>query len=329
MRKFSFLALIGILAVIAGVIYYFVSQNFTPKNKLVLHGNVDIRQVDLAFRVSGKLDKVNFDEGDLIKKGAVVAELDKVPFQHEVDNLKAQVAVATANSTKYQTGNRPQEILAAKALVDERKATYENAKKNRARQEELVKRKLASQQAYDDALTQEKDIKEQLENAKELYKLEEEGFRSEDIAGAKSQLEAAKAQLGTAETNLEDTILYAPSDGIVLTRIREPGSILAVGVPVITLSLINPIWVRAYVSEIDLGRIKPGMHVLVYTDTQPNNPYPGEIGFISPQAEFTPKNIETKELRTDLVYRLRIVVEDPKGQLRQGMPVTVVINTEY
>jgi HlyD family secretion protein len=138
----------------------------------------------------------------------------------------------------------------------------------------------------------------------------------------------AEARLASAETNLADTAIAAPADGVILTRIQEPGAIVAAGAPVYTLSLRNPVWVRAYVREPDLGRVHPGMRALVTTDTAPQHPYHGHIGFISPVAEFTPKTVETTALRTDLVYRLRVIVDDPDESLRQGMPVTVTLPAE-
>jgi HlyD family secretion protein len=138
-----------------------------------------------------------------------------------------------------------------------------------------------------------------------------------------SNLEEAKAAFSNAKVRLEDTKLFAPSDGVIFTRVREPGTILNVGDPVYVLSVSSPIWARSYISETNLGRVHPGMAAEVYTDTSSNPVYKGHIGFISPVAEFTPKNVETPDLRTDLVYQLRIVIDNPDNGLRQGMPVTI------
>jgi HlyD family secretion protein len=324
-KKLRLILILAILCASIGAVYfYFYRQNHHSQD-ITLHGNVDIRQVDLGFRVSGRLQEMKYEEGDKIKKGDIIASLDKTPFKFEVNNAKALVDVAAANLNKLHTGNRPQEIQEAKALVNERQVSFDNAQKVLDRQSELVKKNYASKQEYDDAYAKAKEAQAQLKTAQEALKLSLEGFRSEDIAAGLSQLEAANAQLAIAQNNLQDADIIAPNDGIILTRIREPGAIVSIGAPAYTLSLVNPVWIRAYTSETDLGRLKPGMKALVYTDAYPNNPYQGQIGFISPVAEFTPKNVETKELRTDLVYRLRIIVDDKEGQLRQGMPVTVVI----
>jgi len=155
----------------------------------------------------------------------------------------------------------------------------------------------------------------------------ETGGRVEDIEAARAALSASEATHRLAERRLADADLKAPSDGIILTRVREPGAIVNAGETIYTLSLNSPIWVRTYVSEPDLGRIRPGMTAEVRTDS--GGVYKGQVGFISPVAEFTPKTVETRELRTALVYRLRIIVDNPDGGLRQGMPVTVTLEAAH
>lgn len=295
------------------------------KDLITIYGNVDIRQVDLGFRVAGRLEKMVFEEGDTVKTGDLIAVLDKAPYEASLASAKAQLLQATANYDKYVRGNRPQEIAEARANVNQLEAVYKNAVITLERQSKQLKVEATSQQAYDDALAKKMEGEAQLKNAKEALSLAEEGFRQEDIKGAKAAMETAKAQVESAQINLDDTTIYSPSDGIMMTRVREPGAIVDPQAIVYTLCLHNPVWVRAYVSETNLGRIKPGMEALITTDANPDKPFKGQIGFISPQAEFTPKNVETPELRTDLVYRLRILVNDPKSELRQGMPVTVKI----
>lgn len=293
----------------------------------MLSGNVDIRQVDLGFRVSGRLAKMLFEEGDEVKTGDLLAVLDKAPYEASLAIAQGQLLQAEANYAKLVHGSRPQEIEEARALAREQQAAFENADTTFTRQRNQLKVGSTSQQAYDDALKQRRETEALLKNALEALSLAEEGFRQEDIDAGRAARETAKAQLQSAKIDLQDTEIHSPSDGIILTRVREPGAIVAPQSIVCSLTLHKPVWIRAYVSEPNLGRLKPGMKVLVFTDTNPDKPFTGQIGFISPQAEFTPKTVETTELRTDLVYRLRILVEDPKGDLRQGMPVTVKINT--
>ncbi len=307
------------------VITYLVRTRET--HTLVIYGNVDIRQVDLGFRVSGRLAKMVFEEGDEVKTGDLVAALDKAPYEAALATAKAELAQAEANYAKLLYGNRPQEIEEARATVAERQAAFDDAVIILKRQSEQLKVGSTSQQAYDDALAQKLQTEALLKNANEALSLEEEGFRKEDIEAGRAVRETARAQLESAQINLNDTEIFSPSDGIMLTRVREPGAIVDPLSVVYTLSLHKPVWIRAYVSETNLGRIKPGMEVSVTTDANPDKPFKGQIGFISPQAEFTPKTVETPELRTDLVYRMRILVDDPQSKLRQGMPVTVTIKT--
>ncbi len=310
-------------------LYFLVAYWQHKKNHylLTLYGNVDIRQVDLGFRVSGRLAKMLFEEGDAIKTGNLLAVLDKAPYQAAFQAAQAQLKQAEANFAKLRHGNRPQEIEEARANVVEQQAAFQNAEIVFKRQSEQIKIGASSQQAYDDAFSQKIEAEALLKNAKENLSLVEEGFRIEEIAEGKAAMDTAKAQLESAKINLDDTEIVSPSDGIILTRVREPGAIVSPESIVYTVSLHKPVWIRAYVAEPDLGRIKPGMKALIITDTNPDKPFKGQIGFISPQAEFTPKTVETTELRVDLVYRLRIFVDDPEGQLRQGMPVTVKIQT--
>jgi HlyD family secretion protein len=329
-RAIRILLALAVVAGIAGFAYWFywLRPEETRNARLVLYGNVDIRQVDLGFRVAGRIAEMRFEEGDVVTAGQVMAVLDKRPFEDDVRLAEADVAAQTATLEKYEAGSRPAEIAQARALVAERKATLDNAVLVLKRQEELVKRGNVSQQAYDNALAQKNEAQAQLQSARAALELAVEGFRKEDIAAARANLQMAEARLASAETNLADTAIAAPADGVILTRIQEPGAIVAAGAPVYTLSLRNPVWVRAYVREPDLGRVHPGMRALVTTDTAPQHPYHGHIGFISPVAEFTPKTVETTALRTDLVYRLRVIVDDPDESLRQGMPVTVTLPAE-
>jgi HlyD family secretion protein len=294
----------------------------SESRELQLYGNVDIREVSLGFRVSGKLAQVLRDEGDAVKGGEVLARLDDEPYRRELNEARAQAAALHARLDLLESGNRPQEIAQVRALVHEREVTLTNAERLFKRQEELLTTKAVSVQDRDDAEARYREGEARLKSAREQLALLEAGFRKEEIAQAKADLGRAEAALSSSELRLEDTVLKAPSDGVILTRAQEPGAVLQAGTAVLTLSLTRPVWVRAYINEPDLGRIHPGMKVQVTTDSQPRKPYSGQIGYISPRAEFTPKNVETSDLRTSLVYRLRIVIEHPDEGLRQGMPVT-------
>lgn len=289
MKRPSIPILVGLIACGMGYVAYshFISNQ--NAQEIILSGNVDIRQVNLGFRVPGKLDKLSVDEGDSVKAGDVIAQLDKQPNKDDVDANKAAVEQAEANLLEQQ-------------------ALFDNADILLTRQKGLVANGSISKQDLDDASAQKKKAEAKLKSAE-------------------AALAQAKSKLAISLTNLGDTDLVAPEDGIVLTRVHEKGTVLAAGTTVFTVSLVNPVWIRSYVSETDLGHVKEGMPVSITTDARPHKPIVGQIGFISPTAEFTPKNVETRELRTDLVYRIRVIAQDKEGRLRQGMPVTISIDT--
>lgn len=313
----------AIVAALGGVIWYVLAQDGEEQTKMALQGNVDVRQVNLSFKVDGRIETLAVDEGDTVKAGQVLATLDKRYFQDELRLAEARRDNAAANLARLEHGSRPEEIAQARALTADREATLARAQADFARAKELIGMGGISKEDYDLRRTTLQAAEAQLRSAREAQRLVEIGPRQEDIDAARAQLAEQEAAMVQSQRRLADADLVAPNEGIILTRAREKGAIVQAGEIVFTLTLASPVWVRTYVNERDLGLIQPGMPASVTTDTAPNRPYAGHIGFISPTAEFTPKTVETRELRTDLVYRLRVVVDNPDGGLRQGMPVTV------
>lgn len=293
------------------------------QGELVLYGNVDIREVNLGFRVSGRILELKKDEGDAVAAGEVLARLDREPFQRAVEQAGAVLAAAEAKLTMMESGYRKEDKAQASAQLAEREATAANARKNADRQAELVKTRAASQRDFDDAQARLLEAEARINSARASVALLDAGFRPEEIAQVRADRDQARAALETARIQLADTELKSPSAGVVTTRARETGAIVQSGATVLTVSLEDPVWVRAYIDESHLGSVHPGSDLLVFTDSRPGRPYHGKVGFISPRSEFTPKSVETAELRTSLVYRLRIVISDPDPALRQGMPTTV------
>jgi HlyD family secretion protein len=312
----------GVLAV--GVIAWLLVRNGGDKGQgLKLYGNVDIREVELSFRVPGRLAEVRVDEGDPVKAGDVLAVLDAQRYRDVLAKAVGDRDVAAANMAKFHAGSRLEEVAQARATVAQYEAQVENAVRVARRREELLKSGAISAQERDDAVASRDALLAQLQSARKGLQLQASGFRAEEVLGAEAALRSAEASVAAAMTDLADTEIVAPSDGTVLSRVREPGAMAPAGATVLVVSLNKPVWVRAYVPEPSLGKVHLGMAVKVHTDSRPGKPYSGTVGFISPVAEFTPKNVETEALRTDLVYRLRIVVDDPDQGIRQGMPVTI------
>jgi HlyD family secretion protein len=315
---------LGVVLLLSGLaVWRYESVPAGEPAELTLQGNIDVRQVTLSFKVAGRIDSLAVDEGDPVKAGQVVASLERRYFEDDLRLASAQRDAAAATLRRLENGSRPEEIAEARALVAERKATLERAKEDLERSERVYATGSGSKQDLTLARATREEAAARLKSAEQSLRLAELGPREEDIAQARAQLQAENARVIVAERNLADSALLGPNDGVILTRAREKGAIVQPGETVFTLTLTSPVWVRTYANEPDLGFVQPGMAATVTTDSAPGRPYQGHVGFISPTAEFTPKTVETRELRTDLVYRLRVIVDNPDGGLRQGMPVTV------
>lgn len=324
-KKKRIIIVLATIAAITGGIFVYRQKENGIKNELLLYGNVDIRQVQLAFHDTGRITRITVTEGDPTSAGQLVAEIDSARYEMVVARAKATVDAQQEVLSRLLAGSRPEEIAAAKAQVKSAKATLEDARQIYDRTQSLAKTQFVSQQKLDNALAAFKSAEANLDAQQQALTLAVKGPRQEDIAAARATLEADKAALELAKRELSDTKLYAPGEGIIQDRILEPGDMAFPQTPVLTMALTNPLWVRAYVDEPDLGKISLGMRANIKTDSFPNKNYKGWIGFISPTAEFTPKSVQTEELRSQLVYQVRIFVCNPKNELRLGMPATVTI----
>lgn len=325
-RRIVVLAVLVVAA--AGAGWWWLQQHQPDDGRLVLYGNVDIREVQLAFRQPGRVRQMLFDEGDAVSAGTLLATLDAQPFQDALAVAQAGVALAQAEADKLHKGLRPQEIVQARAALNQALASQNEAERQLRRQSDLLPAGASTQQVVDAARAARDQAVASVQAARAALSQATEGFRSEDISAGEARLASAEAAQAQTRTALADTELLAPSDGTIIARVREPGSMVASQSAVYSLSLDKPVYVRAYVSEPDLGRIAPGTRVSVKSDSS-SKTSGGQIGFISPRAEFTPKTVETTELRTDLVYRLRIVIDEADSDrgLRQGMPVTIEVES--
>jgi HlyD family secretion protein len=272
--------LVGLLVVgaVAGAIYWWQQANreAEPQSALVLYGNVDIREVRLAFNGNEHVGEIMVEEGDQVKAGQLLARL-------HTDRLQAAWDRAQAN------------VNAARAEAHAAQLSYQRIKS-------MAERKLAPTELADEA-------------------------EGKSLAAA-ARVAAAEAALEENTQALEDAALYAPVAGVIRERIVEPGDFVTPQTPVLTMALLDPVWVRVYLPETDLGRVKPGAVARISTDSYPGKVYDGWVGSISPTAEFTPKNVETPDLRTRLVYQVRIFACNPQFELRLGMPATVTLDLD-
>ncbi len=305
--------------------WWFTREHVEPDDTLTLYGNVDIREIDLAFNGNERIATMKAVEGERVEAGQLLAELETQSLSAAVARAKAQLAAQQQVVSKLESGSRPQEIRKARADVLAAQAEARNADTNYWRLRDLARQNLASPQDRDDAKTAATAAHAQLESAKETLELVLEGPRQEDIKAAKATLRAFEAELAIAQRNLANASLHAPSSGIIQNRILEPGDMASPQKPVYNLALTDPLWVRAYIEETNIGKISPGLHAKISTDSYPGKTYKAWVGYISPTAEFTPKSVETTELRADLVYQVRLYVCDPQNELRLGMPATATI----
>jgi HlyD family secretion protein len=275
-KKLPILVVVVAIGVAAGVYYWRQQAKHTAVDghDLVLYGNVDIREVRLAFNGSEHVSRMLVDEGDRVKPGQLLASLQTDRLQAALDRARADVTAAQAEAHA--------------------------AKLNYHRIRELASRKLVSRSDADVAQA--------------------------NSEAATARVAAARAVMVQAQQALKDANLYAPAAGIIRERIVQPGDFVTPQSPVYTLAMTDPVWVRTYLPEKDLGKIKPGATARITTDSYPGKIYQGWVGAISPTAEFTPKNVETPDLRTRLVYQVRVFACNPQGQLRLGMPATVTIS---
>jgi HlyD family secretion protein len=324
MRHGAILA-VGLGVGAAAVLAWSFTHRHQAVDALTLYGNVDLRQADLAFNGSERIAAVLVQEGDRVRKGEVLARLDTSRLDPQVAQAEAQVAAQHAVVERMHNGSRPEEIAQARANLDQAMADAANARTLYERKRDLLQKAAGSQQDFDNAKAALTMAEARVALNQKALDLTVAGPRKEDIAQAEAQERGYEAQLALLRQQRADAQLLAPTDGVVRARLMEPGEMASPQRPVLSLAIMDPKWVRAYVSEPDLGQVHPGMKAIVRADGFPDRGFEGWVGFISPVAEFTPKEVQTPELRTSLVYEVRVFVTDPSDDLRLGMPTTVTL----
>jgi HlyD family secretion protein len=380
---------IVLFLVAAALIAYFgYCRNRSNDGAIMASGHIEVTEVDMSFRLPGHVARLPVAEGEQIKEGSLLAELEQDVLKARRDQAAAQVneleakeaalalsiqikedvlnaevrraaagvSAADARYRSLKTGSRQEEIREAAAARDRAKTEWENRKRDLLRMKRLYERRIISVSQYDTAVTGEEAARAAYEAAQEHYNLVKAGPREEmvlegeanlagsdaalsaaeaarreidklklDLKALRAQVEQARALLAIAEDDLANARIYAPFDGFVTVKDVEQGEFVQAGSPVLTLAQLETVWVKTYVPETQLGRVFLGQKAEVMSDTFPNKLYPGTVTFISPEAEFTPKNVQTKEERVKLVYRIKVTLENPNQELKAGMPVDVVL----
>jgi HlyD family secretion protein len=312
-----------VLAAIGGIGWLVMQRLASTLPPDTLYGNVEIRQVDLAFNAEGRVAAMACREGDAVRTGDVIATLDDASYRDLHDLALARRDQAQANLALLLAGTRVEDIDQARAAVASAEANATHAEAMFARQANLVKRNATPVQDYEDARMAQDAGRARLAQMRAALAEAIAGPRPEQIDAARAALREGEAAVAQAAEMLSHTRLLAPADGVVMTRVIEPGTVVLPTAPVYSMAIAGEVWVRAFVPEPLLAQAAPGRAVRVRTDG--GGDYAGRIGYLSPVAEFTPKTVETPELRTQLVYRLRIRIASPDDGLRQGMPVTIAL----
>jgi HlyD family secretion protein len=321
MKRLIPIFILLIAAVAAGVYFY---PRFTkkpvPANEITLSGNIEAHESLVSFKVQGRIVKLPVEEGQQVTQGAFLAQLEDADLKQKVRIDEAAVSVRESDLSLTLAGTREQEIRASHQAVMDAQADLDEKKLDNQRAFELYAKDEISTQDRDLAATALKRSEANYKAAEQRYNEAVEGSRKEDVAIARANLNQADADLGLSRINLTYTTLRAPSTGVITVRQAELGEVVSPGSPVVTLADLDHIWLRAYIAETDLGRIHWGQDAIITTDTYPGKQYHGRISFISPDAEFTPKSVQTYKERVTLVYRIKIDIDNPNHELKPGMP---------
>lgn len=326
--KKRILAALVVIVIVAATITIKRNGSRVDDGSLVLSGNIEITEVDLGFKSPGRLSELLIEEGQRVNKGDRIAALEKAELESLVNQNKAYLSEMNTKYDELKIGSRPQELEQTRAGVRTSEAELAMAGNDYARAEKLFKDGAISEQQKDAAKSGYDVALAQNQKAAEIMSITKEGPRKEELKAARERIQQATAVLKISEERLKDAILYAPISGVVLRRNSEPGETVAAGVPVYTIGDLDSPWVKIYVKEDKLGLVKLGQKAGTSVDTYPGKVYEGKITYISSEAEFTPKNVQTREERVKLVFGVKVSVKNINDELKPGMPADVRIKLQ-
>ncbi len=297
------------------------------EDRIAAAGTVEVTEVLISFPVTGTLDQRPPDEGDRVSRGDLVAQLDAREASASLVQAQASAAAAAARLREREAGYREEEIAQAQAGVAEAQAEldYRQAEAGRARA--LFKGGAISRKQMDLEQTAADTARQRQQSAREKLRLLHAGYRPEQIAAARAELEQANAAVLAAQVRLQDRKAVSPITGVVLRTHAEVGETLSAGRPALTIGDLASPWVRVYIPETHIGRIRLGSDAEVTVDSHPDRRFSGRVTYVASEAEFTPKNVQTQEERVKLVFAVDVRVENPEGILKPGMPADVVIHS--
>lgn len=328
MKKKALLAVPVILAACTAIWFAYFRTPKDPNHRIFVSGNIEATEVDLAFRISGQIKTLLIEEGTRLAKDQVIATLDTDTLYTQKGSAESEIGNCKAVLDELEEGTRIEEILQARATLKAAESKLKNAKDEFERYLALKKEGAVSASNFDLRDTTLKVAQEDLNNAAEKLRQLERGPREQQIRAAKARLSKAEFDLQRILLDIAHSTLSTPTSGVVLVKSNEIGEIVLPGATVATVAAIDEVWLKGYVGESNLGRIKLGQKALITTDTYPGKQYEGIITFISSRAEFTPKNVQTREERIKQVYRVKITIKNPLQELKIGMPAEGYIFTD-
>lgn len=319
------LAVLGVL-----VLASYIAMHRRPQEigRLNVSGTIEVTSVALSFKQGGRMTERLLDEGQSVSAGQLVARLEDDELQQERAGRAAEVLASKAFVADLEAGSRREEIAQGEAALARMRADAERSSKDAVRAEALFKREVIPLKELDAARAAWDASSAAVREAEQRLKLLKNGPRPDAVRQAKARVEGAAAGKALAETRLAQSLLHSPLTGLVLAKHAEPGEMLAPGAPVVTVGKMDELWLRAYIPETELGRVKVGQSARVTVDGWLGRSFAGKVSFISPEAEFTPKNVQTAKERVKLVYRIKIALDNPKMELKPGMPADAVIETD-
>ncbi len=323
--KKRLMVLVAVVLLGGSGLFYARWQPADPTDRLLVSGNIEITEAQASFKAAGRIDARLVSEGDVVSAGQIIARLDRVEFAQQVALQQAEVQAAAADLAELEAGSRPEEIAQGEAVLGRARAEEERWRAEAARQSDLYAQDIVSAREREAADATLAAARAQLRDAEERLALLRKGPRHERIVQARARLERARQARGLSQTRLDDALLVAPISGIVLAENIEPGEYVSPGTLVVTIGVLADVWLRAYIDETDLGRVKVGQRARLTTDTYPGRAYEGVVSFLASEAEFTPKNVQTEKERVKLVYRIKIDVPNPSFELKPGMPADAEI----
>ena len=325
MRKILLLSAVCLILIIVAVTV--MRRTAKDTNGIKVTGAIEVVTVEVSFKVPGRLTQRLVDEGDTVRAGQLVARLEDDELKEERSVRAADHRAAQAGLADLLAGSRREEIAQGEAALARMKADADRLSKDAGRAEELYRQEVIALKDLEAARAERDSSAAAVRESEQRLRLLRIGPRPEAVQEKRARTEAASAGLALAETRLAHSVLSSPVSGLILAKHAEPGEMLAAGAPVVTVGKMDEVWLRAYIPEAELGRVKVGQTARVTADTWPGRVFEGRISFISPEAEFTPKNVQTEKERVKLVYRIKITLANPRMELKPGMPADAVIET--